>query len=208
MYPRRPTCSALRSLPSGRHAGKGSAVRPRAVPQTQKRVHRHNGHRADNTHTLRSVRHDTQSHAVTHVSQQHAVRTHKHADARVTARTVQCLLKRCCCGRVARSVCPLAPRRPSSGRLLDVPALRLSFRTSWRQSSLPSPMAQRPTVPPSLSSTISFPVFLLHGRELAIPSAMVGLQRDGHDIACVTQRLSHQGQTRRCRITHCCWGCT
>ena len=30
-----------------------------------------------------------------HVSQQHAVRTHKHADARVMARTVQCLLKRC-----------------------------------------------------------------------------------------------------------------
>ena len=170
---------------------KATAVRPRAVPQTQKRVHRHNGHRADNTHTLRGVRHDTQPHAVTHVSQQHAVRTHKHADARVTARTVQCLLKRCCCSRVGRSECPLAPRRPSSGRLLDVLALRLSFsRTFWRWSSLPSLMAQRPTVPPSLSSAVSSPVFLPYGEGLATPSAMVGLQRDGHDIACVTRRLS------------------
>ena len=81
-----------------------SAVRPRATPWTRKgNTHKQHGHRADNTHTLRGVRHDTQPHAVTHVSQQHAVRTHKHADARVTARTVQCLLKRC----------PPPPRSPT-----------------------------------------------------------------------------------------------
>ena len=33
----------------------------------------------------------------------------------------------CCCGRVGRSVCPLAPRRPSLGRLVDVPSLRFFF---------------------------------------------------------------------------------
>ena len=115
VYPRRPACSAL--LPKGRRAGKGQCGETSCNAPDAKRVHRHNGHRADNTHTLRGVRHDTQPHAVTRVSQQHAVRTHKHADARVTARKVQCLLKRCCCGRVG----------PSSGRLLDVPALRLSF---------------------------------------------------------------------------------
>ena len=160
---------------------KASAVRPRATPQTQKKgTHKQHGHRVDNAYTLRGVRHDTQPHAVTHVSQQHAVRTHKHADARVTARTVQCLLKRCCCGRVGRSVRPLAPRPPSSVRLLDVPALRLSFRTSWRQSSLPSPIALFLCFSPTV-------------RGLATPSAMVGLQRDGDHIACVIQRLPHQG---------------
>ena len=35
------------------------------APDT-KRAHTHNGHRADNAHTLRGVRHDTQPHAVTH----------------------------------------------------------------------------------------------------------------------------------------------
>ena len=32
-----------------------------------------------------------------------------------------------CCGRVGRSVCPLAPHRPSLGRLVDVPSLRFFF---------------------------------------------------------------------------------
>ena len=85
-----------RSLPWGRRAGKGHCGETSYnAPDAKKGTHRHDGHQADNTHTLRGVRHDAQPHAVTHVSQQQAVRTHKHADARVTARTVQCLLKRC-----------------------------------------------------------------------------------------------------------------
>ena len=96
--------------PWGRRGGKGQCGETSCnAPDAKKGTHKQHGHRSDNTHTLRGVRHDTQAHAVTHtfihshihtfthsyihVSQQHAVRTRKHADARVTARTVQCLLK-------------------------------------------------------------------------------------------------------------------
>ena len=47
-----------------------------------------------------------------------------------------------CSGRVGRSVCPLAPRRPSFGRLVDVPSLRFFFLRDyldampWRVASL------------------------------------------------------------------------
>ena len=142
---------------------KASAVRPRATPQTQKKgTHKQHGHRADNTHTLRGVRHDTQPHAVTHVSQQHAVRTHKHADARVTARTVQWLLKRCCCGRVGRSVRPLAPRRPSSGR--------------FSRRACPPPFLQDflETVKSALAYS-AFPVFLPYGEGAGNPICHGGL---------------------------------
>ena len=58
-------------------------------PEHKKGTHRHSGHRADNTHTHCAVC-DMQPHAVTHVSQPHAVRTHQHADARVTAARFCC----------------------------------------------------------------------------------------------------------------------
>ena len=58
-------------------------------------------------------------HSYIHVSQQHAVRTHKHADARVAARTVQCLLKRCSCA-------PYCTVFPSRSLLCVPPLLRLT----------------------------------------------------------------------------------
>ena len=91
---------------------KASAVRPRA-----KKGHTHTRtSRADNTHTLRGVRHDTQPHAVTHVSQQHAVRAQAAdtSDGTHGAVSAQTLLLRQ--GRQEQKVCPLTPRRPSFGR--------------------------------------------------------------------------------------------
>ena len=55
-----------------------------------------------------TVQHDTNSTATVYVY----VRSH-------------CGFAHKCSGRVGRSVCPLAPRRPILGRLLDVPALSL-----------------------------------------------------------------------------------
>ena len=49
-----------------------------------------------------------------HVSQPHAVRTHRDADARVTARTVQCLLKTRRCGHHPTWVCPGPPHASSA----------------------------------------------------------------------------------------------
>ena len=85
MYPERPACSAPRSLPWGRRAGKGQCGETSCnAPEAKNGTHKQHGHRADNTHTLRGVRHDTQPHAVTHVQSV----THHTESA---ARRVQCV---------------------------------------------------------------------------------------------------------------------
>ena len=90
MYPERLACSAPRSLPWGRRAGKGQCGETSCNALDAKRVHTNNTDTEQTTRTHCAVYATTRNrtpsliHSFFLVSQQHAVRTHKHADARVT----------------------------------------------------------------------------------------------------------------------------